>query len=724
MGGSREALMASENQRNMGTAMNQAIGTGYNNAFQAAQQAQQFGANLGLQGNQAALSGLGQANTAAGTLGQLGAGQLAGEQSIIGTQNQVGAQQQAQQQQITNQAIQDYANAQQYPMMQLGMMSNMLRGLPMQATTTQTYQAQPNLVTQGIGALGTGMALSNAMGTPAKAEGGVIKSYAKGGLASIQSYDVGGDVKGDLYDYSPEKLQEIIRTSESETVRNLARSVLKDKTGMAGGGMVAFKEGDKVEEDKQIEKDRKSLLKIPTAIADVVQMPLAKIMNIGGEGVEQAANYGGRAINAITGSPTLRTDYESPTFGNTPFYDRFVGEDKETYGRGDTFNTANTAVPAKASVQSGINGPYAPNADPAVIAAKEAKLLKDRFAAAPTEKRTSAEKRVPAENATPAPSAAYMPSAETTSKGLLAGMPQSVQDFMNKNPDTQSIEDIYTQNRAAKEKLIGPDTANAEYRKTIMDQKANAADEAYRLQQMRMAQFFSTWGSTPGATLVAGMKAARETIPNLVGDKDDQKKANAELNKIIHGLDHAERLEKEGDWNAAAKIKEDQAKNAANWSTRWQDLVQNAATNKSRETISREGNISAEKIGRERNASEERRTKISSGDTNTMKNLEFARRASDDYKDVEKEIEALKSKDKGPYQEALKIKNQMAKFAKDDPNGQPASMYNSAVDTLNKLETRYDARLKAAKATRDAFYSSAGYNTQAGNEGNDPFGLR
>jgi len=36
-----------------------------------------------------------------------------------------GAAQQAQQQQIINQAMQDYANAQQYPLMQLGTMSNM-----------------------------------------------------------------------------------------------------------------------------------------------------------------------------------------------------------------------------------------------------------------------------------------------------------------------------------------------------------------------------------------------------------------------------------------------------------------------------------------------------------------------------------------------------------------------------------------------------------------------
>jgi hypothetical protein len=54
-GGTREALMRSENERNKNMAMNAAIGSGYQNAFQAAQQAQQFGAGLGLQGLQGQL---------------------------------------------------------------------------------------------------------------------------------------------------------------------------------------------------------------------------------------------------------------------------------------------------------------------------------------------------------------------------------------------------------------------------------------------------------------------------------------------------------------------------------------------------------------------------------------------------------------------------------------------------------------------------------------------
>lgn len=158
-GGNREALMAAENQRNKNTAMNQAIGTGYNNAFQAAQQAQQYGANLGLQGAQAGITG-GQA------LAGIGGQGLQSQEGILNAQSTVGAQQQAQQQQMINQAIQNYATAQQYPQQQLAFMNAQIRGLPMQTMTTQGYQAAPSPVSQAAG-LGTagiaGLGLYNAM---------------------------------------------------------------------------------------------------------------------------------------------------------------------------------------------------------------------------------------------------------------------------------------------------------------------------------------------------------------------------------------------------------------------------------------------------------------------------------------------------------------------------------------------------------------------------------
>jgi hypothetical protein len=157
-GGSRQAIQEAEAQRSLGSQLQGITAQGSQQAFQNAQQAQQFGANLGLQGYGAALQGLGQANQAAGTLGQLGTSQLGAQTNIAQLQSQAGAQQQAQEQQKINQSIQDYATAQQYPYMQLGVMNSMLRGLPLQSSTTQMYQAQPStgqqLLGYGLGALG------------------------------------------------------------------------------------------------------------------------------------------------------------------------------------------------------------------------------------------------------------------------------------------------------------------------------------------------------------------------------------------------------------------------------------------------------------------------------------------------------------------------------------------------------------------------------------------
>jgi hypothetical protein len=158
-GGSREAIMAAENERNRNMGIQNIVGQGYNTAFNNAQ-------NQYNQGMQSQLAGFGLANQAAGTLGQLGQTQFGQQQGAIGLQNQMGAQQQAQQQGIINQGIQNYATAQQYPQQQLAFMNSMLRGLPLQTSTVQGYQAAPSAVSQiaGLGTTGiAGLGLYNAM---------------------------------------------------------------------------------------------------------------------------------------------------------------------------------------------------------------------------------------------------------------------------------------------------------------------------------------------------------------------------------------------------------------------------------------------------------------------------------------------------------------------------------------------------------------------------------
>ena len=127
------------------------------------------GAQTGLQGVSGQQAGYGLANSAAGQLGQLGTQQLAAQTGILGLQNQIGGQQQGQQQQIINQAIQNYAQAQEAPMTAFNQYNALLRGYALPGTTTSQYQATPALGSQiaglgtaGIGALGLYNATSGA----------------------------------------------------------------------------------------------------------------------------------------------------------------------------------------------------------------------------------------------------------------------------------------------------------------------------------------------------------------------------------------------------------------------------------------------------------------------------------------------------------------------------------------------------------------------------------
>jgi hypothetical protein len=184
-GGSRSALAQNLAQQNAMQAEQQAIGQGYNTAYNNAQNAMQYGAGLGLQGQQAAMSGLGQVGNMANQLGNLGTSQLAAQQGILAAQNAAGATQQQQQQNIINQAVQNYATAQQYPMMQLGSMMNLIQGTPIQTSSTSMYQVAPSLTSQ-LGGLGA-TALGVYGASSGKKKGGKIeeKKYASGGLVTL-----------------------------------------------------------------------------------------------------------------------------------------------------------------------------------------------------------------------------------------------------------------------------------------------------------------------------------------------------------------------------------------------------------------------------------------------------------------------------------------------------------------------------------------------------------
>ena len=149
---------------------------------QAAQQLnaqqQQFGAGLGLQGLQTAMTG-------AKSLADIGQTQYGQNLGLLDVQNRFGAQQQQQIQNQLNTEYQDFLNYQNYPYKQMGFMSDMIRGLPLTQQSQTMYQQPPSMISQAAG-LGTA-----ALGASKLFAGGGSVSDAPAGLADLAIYNMG-----------------------------------------------------------------------------------------------------------------------------------------------------------------------------------------------------------------------------------------------------------------------------------------------------------------------------------------------------------------------------------------------------------------------------------------------------------------------------------------------------------------------------------------------------
>jgi hypothetical protein len=500
---------------------------------QAIEQSRQFGANYGQQMNAQQLA-------AAQQLGGLGQQQLAAQQGIYGLQNQVGGQQQQMQQQIINQAMQDYSNTQQYPLMQLGTMSNMLRGLPMQAATTNMYQAAPNAITQGIGAVGAYGALSNAFGSPTgKKEGGVIKA-AQGG---IMSYDVGGEIESTLSKMDVDELKKYAKESNSPTIKQMAARLIQEKMpvpGMARGGILAFA--------KSTEENNQSLVDASKSLGTEAGKDLGTFP----DPTSALQFFGVSPESSLSKGLKSYVENRNKNFNNL-VNQGIVLEGKPTAPPTPTPAAAQPA-PAPVTQPAPAAPPVAPTASaPAGIAPPApapAPVARPPAGPAPAGIAQAAAATPPAPRPTAGIPAPSMP-AEGQDIALIRREAEAANTAAGK-----SLADIAKERMAAeKERGIGPNTDMAEYRSKIMAERANMDDEAKRQKNLRLAEFFASWGSTPGATLVAGMTALRKTIPSIMEDEKERKKALRETDKIIYELGQAERLEKKGDLAADQEMK-------------------------------------------------------------------------------------------------------------------------------------------------------------------------
>jgi hypothetical protein len=556
-GGSREALMAAENQRNKNMAMNKAIGEGYDKAFQAAQQAQQFGSTLGLQGLQTGLTGMAQAGQAGATLGQLGTSQLGAAQGIINTQNQMGQQQQAQEQQKVNQAIQNYATAQQYPLMQLGTMSNMLRGLPMQASTTQQYQANPSALSQGIGIAGAlgSLGQSGIFGGGGKKEGGMVNSYAEGGIAS---YGIGGKVKADMERLPTEKLMQLQETAKGiqlsqikEILNDRAQGAMQD---FAPGGIVAFAEGTPKDYP-----DYNSPAEEPTSMLDryldkVKNQKMGK-MRILNEDVSDFLKRAGerneitKQIDDLTpGVFSPRKIWDKESKAQQAEYDAKIAELKAKRAAIPSFVNnesgggfdANAKSEAKPAAPPSAKPAVDPNAPPAPPSAKPA-VDPNAPPAPPSAKPiVDPNKSILNTGQTAENPAFSMANMEKYAAGEKDKAAQAYMDQVKNAPMSKEGQELYD---SYKDKVEGA--------KTKEEQRF----------WMHSALFFARLGSTPGPVAVAALTALKDQLPEYIKDKDALEEYNTKTQKAMYELSNAEMLKRQGQFEAGEKARVEAIKN-------------------------------------------------------------------------------------------------------------------------------------------------------------------
>ena len=124
------------------------------------EQSRQFGAGQ-------RLSGLQTAGQMGQTLGNLGQYQQQANLQRLGAQGAAAAEQRGLQQQYLDQSYADFLRQRDYQMERLGQFSNILRGLPVGLSSTQTsYATPPSFGSQALGAGLGGLSMARLMGGP------------------------------------------------------------------------------------------------------------------------------------------------------------------------------------------------------------------------------------------------------------------------------------------------------------------------------------------------------------------------------------------------------------------------------------------------------------------------------------------------------------------------------------------------------------------------------
>ena len=572
-GGTREALMAGLNQQNQMLANNQLIGNAYNTAFGNAQQQMNAANQAALSGNQQALSGYGmglqgagqagqmgiagsqaglagvgaqqagygQAGTAGANLANIGGQQLAAQQGILNTQSQQGALQQGNAQQIINQGIQNYATAQQYPLMELGTMSNMLHGLPMQAATTQQYQAAPSPLNQAVGVAGVAGALGGKAGGLARG----IKGYALGGVID--------STQADLENMPTEALQQEFQTTESPTIKNQIKQILQARAGSqyAGGGIIAFADGN---DGQAISADPAM---VRQAYVDAANLQAAQ-----NSPSDTPVNH---SRFAAMGTPTSRfsDDSNSPQDLGLTAADIRAGRttpQAATLGTAQAARLGITAAKSPELPNYTNDVPYSPTAASQPLSAQLASALAKQTSAAsqPLSAQLASASASP-DGAPPGAITNADPKQKLNIPAIVAEKSSKKTVEVGNNPDIPGFLSIPTEEEQAKmkdaytkkmEAYLGPDDSAERLAK--LDKRLDRESKMYdKNQRMLYASMWAKIGSTPGSLIQATLAGIQHAIPQLITNDEKRSQALNAIDDAKAEVNKAKRAEALKKWGLA-----------------------------------------------------------------------------------------------------------------------------------------------------------------------------
>jgi hypothetical protein len=476
---------------------------------------------------------------------------------------------------------------------------------------------------------------------------------------------------------SNESLQQYLKTASSDTVKNDIKEVLAQRT-MAGvkpaknGGILSY--AKPTEENN--EGVTTSKYANPQIAADAAMY-------------EKAGNYisgiPNRVMNAVNPIGIVQAGKDLINWGQTDTRQQFKDTYPERYARNQEKLAAEKGMIRPTDVETPTkNNDWEGSTNLSNVTTKGNKTEEVKLPVKPQAN--------PQTNPQVRPQAPTNPNAITSAKPV---MPTSVQnqgvDTSNfgagPEPTDPNLGKTVQQIMAEREAILGANTGAQEQRAKLMAERANAKDESNRTFNLRMAEFFSLWGTTPGSTITAGLNALKTKIPDFIGDKKEERKVRMEIDKSIHSLDEADRLEKAGNYDGAQKIRADAVKTSKDtWAKKLEagyhkyDADVRAASAKYVADRNLEGDIYKANATASKGGGNDR----------------LIDRAEDNLRAVEGQIDAVKKSE--PYKNNENI---VKRGLPKDASPRMTERYNNAKESLNATNAELASRKQRAQAEYD-----------------------